>query len=228
MTPAVRWHPFPDARALSEAAVRRILAAESRANSRRGRFTIVLAGGETPRAAYALLARHAAEWRAWHVYFGDERCLPPDDPARNLRMARDALLDCVPIPAAQIHVIQAELGALRAAPLYARLIANIGLFDLVLLGLGEDGHTASLFPGRDLGVEADVIAVADAPKPPPERVTLSAARLSRAHEVLFLVGGEGKRHAVARWRAGEPIPAAAIRPPGGVDVLITAAACPAL
>jgi 6-phosphogluconolactonase len=96
-------------------------------------------------------------------------------------------------------------------------------FDLVLLGLGEDGHTASLFPGHDWGVRSDapdVIAVFDAPKPPPQRVSLSAARLSRAREVLFLVEGIAKRDAVARWRMGANIPARSIRPRAGVDVLV--------
>ncbi len=93
----------------------------------------------------------------------------------------------------------------------------------MLLGLGEDGHTASLFPMHDWGAapdSPDVLAVFDAPKPPPQRVSLSAARLSRAREVLFLVAGESKRDAVKRWRAGEQLPAAAIQPAAGVDVLV--------
>jgi 6-phosphogluconolactonase len=225
---AIRWHALGDARALHETACRRILAAQSRAIARSGEFVIVLAGGETPRGAYTLLASQPAEWRAWHVYFGDERCLPAGDPARNSRMAGDALLDRVPVPPTQIHVIPAELGPERAAAAYAHALAPVGDFDLVLLGLGEDGHTASLFPGGALDAAADVIPVANAPKPPPERVSLSAARLSRAREVVFLVDGESKRDAVGRWRAGERIPAAAIRPPGGLDVLVAAAALPPL
>ena len=126
----------------------------------------------------------------------------------------------------QVHAIPAELGASAAALAYAETLRGVGDFDLVLLGLGEDGHTASLFPGRDWGVAAsapDALAVFDAPKPPPQRVSLSAARLSRTREVLFMVEGEAKRDAVARWRAGEQLPAAAIRPAGGVDVLVESA-----
>jgi 6-phosphogluconolactonase len=140
-------------------------------------------------------------------------------------MAADAWLNRVPIPQDQIHAIPAEFGARAAALAYAETLRGVGDFDLVLLGLGEDGHTASLFPGRDWGVAAsapDALAVFDAPKPP-QRVSLSAARLSRTREVLFLVEGEAKREAVARWRASERLPAGAIRTAGGVDVLVESA-----
>lgn len=224
-----RWHAVADSRALPQVAVAWILEAAARAIAARGQFHLVLAGGETPRGAYRGLCQATADWPAWHVYFGDERCLPAADPARNSRLAGEAWLKHVPIPAAQIHVIPAELGAQRAAAAYAeRLHASgtAGDFDLVLLGLGEDGHTASLFPGRDWGTAPgapDALAVFDAPKPPPERVSLSAARLSRARQVLFLVSGEGKRGALADWQAGKDLPARSIAPPAGVDVLLDAA-----
>ncbi len=230
-----RWHPVADARALPQVAVDWILAAAAAAIAARGQFHLVLAGGETPRGAYRRLRQAQAEWPAWHIYFGDERCLPAADPARNSRLAGDAWLDHVAIPPAQIHVIPAELGALRAAAAYAARLRKLGdfggfgTFDLVLLGLGEDGHTASLFPGRDWGTAPgapDALAVFDAPKPPPERVSLSAARLGRARQVLFLVGGEGKRGALADWQAGKDIPARSIAPPAGVDVLLDAALLP--
>lgn len=186
----------------------------------------MLAGGNTPREIYRALGAARADWSAWNVYFGDERCLPPDDPARNSRMAARAWLDSVPIPAVQVHAIPAESGALRAARMYAELLRAVGDFDLVLLGLGEDGHTASLFPGHDWGTACgapDALPVFDAPKAPPQRVSLSARRLSRAREVIFLVAGESKRRAVAEWRAGKDIPARSIMPPAGVDVLVESA-----
>ena len=139
-------------------------------------------------------------------------------------MAAIEWLDHVPIPKDRVHPIPAELGARAAALAYADTLRGVGEFDLVLLGLGEDGHTASLFPNHDWGTAPDapdVLAVLDAPKPPPQRVSLSAARLSRAREVLFLVAGDSKREPIARWRAGEQLPAAAIRPAAGVDVLIS-------
>jgi len=141
-------------------------------------------------------------------------------------MAREAWLARVPIPRERIHSIPAELGATIAATRYSQVLAGVDDFDLVLLGVGEDGHTASLFPSHDWGTAPgapDAIAVLDAPKAPAERVSLSANRLGRAREVLFLVDGESKREAVDRWRTGQSIPAAAIRPARGVDVLITAA-----
>lgn len=219
----VRWHGFADADALARAAFARICAAATQAIAARGVFRIVLAGGNTPRATYKLLRRADTDWRRWQIYFGDERCVPRADPARNSAMADAAWLAHVPFADTCIHPIPAELGAAAAAKAYAQTLRDIGDFDLVLLGLGEDGHTASLFPGHDWGSGADApdtVQVFDAPKPPPQRVSLSAARLSRTRAVLFLVQGEAKRDAVARWRAGADIAARAIAPAAGVDVLI--------
>lgn len=188
-------------------------------------FHIVLSGGTTPRRLYESLRKADADWAAWHVYFGDERCLPPDHAQRNSQMAALAWLDHVAIPAEQVHPIPAELGAEIAALSYAQIVDRIKQFDLVLLGLGEDGHTASLFPGHEWGTTPNTpsaIAVHDAPKPPPDRVSLSAHRLSAAHQILFQISGESKRQAVKDWRNGVNIPAAAIAPANGVDIYIEA------
>jgi 6-phosphogluconolactonase len=219
----VRWHEVPDLHALHRSALERILAAAAQAIADRGQFRIVLAGGETPRAIYRRLRETKADWAAWHIYFGDERCLPADDPERNSHMASEEWLAHVTVPTGQTYAIPGELGAQKAADAYANMLQAVGDFDLVLLGLGEDGHTASLFPGRDWGTTAaapDAMAVFDAPKPPPQRVTLSAARLSRTRQVLFLVAGEAKHRAVSAWRAESNIPARAITPAVGVDVLL--------
>jgi len=218
-----RWHVVADADALEAAATSRILKAAHAAIARAGAFHLVLAGGGTPRRIYRALSRHTADWPNWHIYFGDERCLPPDDAERNSRMAADAWLDHVPIPPTQIHPIPAELGPVATATAYTQLLAGLGDFDLVLLGLGEDGHTASLFPGHPWGTDADAPAalpVFAAPKPPPERVSLSAQRLSASREVLFLVSGQGKLPAVVAWHGGAVLPAAAIVPTAGVDVML--------
>jgi 6-phosphogluconolactonase len=225
-TESCRWHPVSDERALRQAALETILAGAAQAIRERGRFHLVLAGGNTPREIYRGMSAAQTDWSAWHIYFGDERCLPPSDPQRNSRMAAEVWLDRVSIPPLQLHAIPAELGASRAARMYADTLRTVGDFDLVLLGLGEDGHTASLFSRREWGTapgSADTLAVFDAPKAPSQRVSLSAARLSRARQVLFLVGGESKHRAVAAWRAGEDIPARAIVPPAGVDVLVESA-----
>jgi len=214
-----------DVSELRQLACERILDAARRAIAQRGEFHIVLAGGNTPRAVYRMLSIANADWAHWHIYFGDERCLPADDANRNSKMASDSWLDAVTIPENQIHVIPAEFGADVAAVLYAKDLHTMADFDLVLLGLGEDGHTASLFPGHDWGVTAtaaDVLAVVDAPKLPAQRVTMSAQRLSRTREVLFMVEGKNKREAVSQWQAGAELPVRAIRPDAGVDVLIEA------
>ncbi len=214
-----RWHFSDSSQSWLAQALAYIARAEREALAARGEFHIVLAGGGTPREVYEALAREAHDWRRWQVWFGDERCLPVNHPERNSAMARAALLDQVAVTA--VHLIPAELGPDKAAAAYAAQLAGVGEFDLVILGLGEDGHTASLFPGRRLASDAAAVAVFDAPKPPPERVSLSAPRLSRAHHVLFLVGGAGKRDALVRWQQGDPtLPAASIQPEAGVDVLL--------
>jgi 6-phosphogluconolactonase len=221
-----RWHTVANAQALQQIAIETILASAAGAIQERSQFHIVLAGGNTPREIYHGLSTAETNWSAWHIYFGDERCLPPLDPARNSRMAQEVWLNNVPIPALQLHVIAGELGANEAARQYAAMLRAVGDFDLVLLGLGEDGYTASLFPGHDWGTAPgapDTLAVFDAPKPSPQRVSLSAARLSRARQVIFLVSGESKHRAMEAWRAGEEIPARAIRPAAGVDVLVESA-----
>jgi 6-phosphogluconolactonase len=207
---------------VARAAVQLIAEAASSAIEARGVFRIVLAGGSTPRTVYRALRDLATPWSAWRVYFGDERCLPAEHADRNSRMASAAWLNDVPIPPGNVHPIPAELGPERGAAAYSRVLQEVDDFDLVLLGLGEDGHTASLFPGHDWGQAPGspaALAVHDAPKPPRERVSLSAERLSRARQVVFVVTGAGKREAVTAWRAGEAIPAAAIAPSSSVDVL---------
>ena len=219
----VRWLAVANVSELERTACRRVIGAAKHAIEHRGEFLIVLAGGNTPRGVYRLLREQSADWSRWNVYFGDERCLPADSAERNSRMAADEWLDHVPLPKDQLHRIPAELGANAAALAYSEMLRNVGEFDLVLLGLGDDGHTASLFPDHDWGAALNgptALAVFNAPKPPPERVSLSAARLSLAREVLFLIAGDSKRDAVARWRANENIPVRAIRPSAGADVLI--------
>ncbi|MBU0498444.1 MAG: 6-phosphogluconolactonase [Gammaproteobacteria bacterium] len=223
-----RFHEFDSLAELERAAVRYILETANSSILARNAFRIVLAGGNTPRNIYRALRRADTDWPAWHVYFGDERCLPSAHPERNSQMARTAWLDHVAIPLSQIHVIPGELGPEAAAADYTRKLAEVGEFDLVLLGLGEDGHTASLFPGcgwEKVTASISAIPVEDAPKPPLRRVSLSPARLSLAHHVLFLVSGAGKREAILAWQAGADLPADRIRPHTGVEVFLNLANC---
>ncbi len=220
-----RWHLYPTADALAMRACQIILRAAREAIAARGRFRLVLAGGATPLAVYAKLATSPADWGTWEIYFGDERCLPPEHAERNSRGAADAWLDHVAIPRSQIHPIPSERGPDAAAQLYSKLIESALPFDLVLLGLGEDGHTASLFPGRPVD-EVLVIPVRKAPKPPPDRVSLSSTALSNTHQVFFLITGQNKQKAVGAWLTGKEIPASRISPAGGVDIFLDWAAWP--
>ena len=213
-----RWQNFETQEAINQATLNRILVAASDAIASRGRFSIVLAGGSTPKSVYALLKDATADWANWHVFHNDDRCLPLDNAERNSLMARTAWLNHVSIPANQIHDIPAELGNIEGAKAYAKTLAGLPAFDLVLLGLGEDGHTASLFPNQPVDNSADAVPVFDAPKPPADRITVSQQRLSNAREVIFLVTGAGKQDAVNHWRNVVAIPATLITPENGVDV----------
>lgn len=201
---------FPCADDVAGAAADFILEQANKSIAARGRFHLVLAGGRTPEAAYRHLAEAHTDWDAWYVAFGDERCLPPDDPERNSRMAAEVWLDQVPIPAANRFAIPAELGPEKGAKAYAKTIETLLPFDLVLLGMGEDGHTASLFPGHGFEPEQLVVGVHDAPKPPPERISLDYRTLAEGHCTLVLVTGEGKRAAIQQWREDQPLPIARV------------------
>jgi 6-phosphogluconolactonase len=188
----------PDA--LADAVAEHIVACAADAISSSGRFTLALAGGSTPRAAYSRLATRDSglelDWRRVHVLWGDERCVPPDDPRSNYRMAKEALLDRVPIPPDQIHRIKGEDDPERAAAEYERelraLLGDDGL-DLALLGMGEDGHTASLFPGQAAVHErARWVMAVPAPDGKLWRVTLTPALLNRSSNVTFVVSGASK------------------------------------
>lgn len=209
---------------LARLAAERILASARRAIAARGCFRLVLAGGRTPLNAYTLLVDETSDWDRWHIFFGDERCLPPEDPERNSHAAEAHFLGRVPIPGDNVHPIPAELGAEAAAKAYAELIAPQLPFDLVLLGLGEDGHTASLFPGHEISEGVLAMPVHQAPKPPPDRVSLTPDAIASSRQVLVLVAGAGKREALTQWRAGVDLPISRIGSQGSVEVLMDAAA----
>ena len=218
------WNIFRDPAEVAEAAAEIIGEMARHAIEQRGLFSLVLAGGSTPAQVYRLLCRQEQDWSRWEFFFGDERCLPRFHPDRNSVMARALLLDRVPLEEHQVHEIPAELGPEKGALKYESLVRNSLPFDLVLLGLGEDGHTASLFPGHRHPDTRLVVPVRDAPKPPPERVSLNVPALSNCRGLLFLVTGESKRQALADWRRGQPIPASRIHPPKPPEVLVDEAA----
>jgi len=215
-----RWHYLETAEQVAEAASRQILAAAEQAILERGRFKLVLAGGNTPEKVYKLLAASKADWSKWYIYYGDERCLPADHSDRNSLLAERALLDKVSIPVEQIFTIPAERGPEAAAEQYRQTVADALPFDMVLLGMGEDGHTASLFPGHLHNPDELTHAVHNSPKPPPERVSISARGLSDTRELIFLITGANKQEPVKNWRLGHDLPVAAIKPENAVDIYI--------
>jgi 6-phosphogluconolactonase len=170
--------------------------------------TVALAGGSTPRRLYERLAGSDFPWAETEVFFGDERCVPPDHPASNHRMASEALFSTVP---ARVHRMRGEVCDARAYEEELSRVFGAGLpeFDLVLLGLGEDGHTASLFPG-DPALRATAERVVQVQRPDYARLTLTLPVLSAAKVALFLVSGTPKRDALRRLLAGDDIPAARV------------------
>jgi 6-phosphogluconolactonase len=201
-------------------------------------FTVALSGGSTPKGLYARLAqepyRTEVPWDLIHVFWGDERCVPPDDADSNYKLAADALLSQVPLPETNIHRVPTDTGdCAQAAADYAQeLVTFFGLegralphFDLLLLGVGDDGHTASLFPGQAALDEREVLVVASPPgrlPPQVDRVTLTLPVLNAARHVVFLATGPGKREIVNRILAGVEategalLPAQRVRPADGM------------
>lgn len=204
--PELRVRTFESAEALAAASGARVLESGRQALERHGRFLLGVSGGRTPAATFAWLtsARAAFDWTRAQLYFADERAVPPDHADSNFRMVRETLIDPLHIPPRQIHRMKGEYPDLEAAAeeYEARLPAAL---DLVLLGIGEDGHIASLFPGGAAVIELErrVLPVLDAPKPPPRRLTLTPRALAEAHEVLVLATGEAKAAAVAAALEGE-------------------------
>lgn len=227
LTPDVRV--FPNLEALSREAARDLTENIAATAAEAGRFTLVLAGGSTPRALYRLLAsehRDQIPWAQVHLFWGDERYVPQDDPRSNYRLAREALLDHVPIPPEHVHPMPTDFpdpdAAARAYEdmLRSRFASPWPRFDAVLLGLGTDGHTASLFPGSPALEEQERwVAAVRAPVEPSLRLTLTLPVLNHAAHVSFLVAGEDKAPALHRVLAGAPhprtCPAAGVRPHSG-------------
>ena len=235
--PRSRCYVLPTAEALAEAAAQRFAQAACDAVQTRGEFVVALSGGNTPRSLYARLAAPpyatAVPWSEVAVLWGDERCVPPDEAASNYRMAREALLDHVPIPAAHVHRIRGEDDPVAAARAYEQTLRSAlrtpngpprdapgARIDLVLLGLGDDGHTASLFPGGPALTNGEPWVVAHYVAAVSQwRVTLTPVIINAAAEVLFLVSGGSKAAIVRRVLEGplrpHELPAQLIAPAAG-------------
>lgn len=220
----------PDSDALTRAAADLFAAEAQAALQAKERFAVALSGGSTPRALYQLLADTPLAWENIHLFWGDERCVPPDHADSNYRMTAESLLNRIAIPPENIHRIQGELppeeAALRYEDELRRFFADAPRFDLILLGLGDDGHTASLFPDSPALHERTrwVAAVPHAAPPLPlvPRVTLTLPVLNAARQVLFLVSGAGKAQRLAevlRAPTASPLLPASMVRPGHGDIL---------
>jgi 6-phosphogluconolactonase len=221
---------FDDAEAVARAAAERFVELARSAIDTAGHFSVALAGGSTPKRTFQLLAsdefKDRVDWARVHVFFGDERCVPPTDANSNYRMADEALLSRVPVPAQNIHRMMGEGDAAANARLYEDDLETFfsGMswprFDLVLLGMGDDGHTASLFPGTPALKEQRAWVAANwVEKLNAFRITLTAPAINHAAHVIFLVTGAGKADRVAEVTSGaresERLPSQLIHPENG-------------
>jgi 6-phosphogluconolactonase len=212
-----------------------ILAEARAAIMQGGLFRLALAGGETPRVVHQELVRTAADlpWNRVQITFGDERCVPPDDPDSNYRMAKESLVDRVPLPSGNIFRIRGEIAPEDAAHEYEEMLATVAarfsepryVHDLILLGMGPDGHTASLFPGSPALAETGRNVIpARGPKPPPQRITMTFPLLNAARRVCFLINDAAKIPLVEKISAGDlSYPAAQVQPVNGTVTWLVAA-----
>jgi 6-phosphogluconolactonase len=223
----VSVHVYSSSEELSRAAAREFAAGAEEAIEERGRFAVVLAGGSTPETLYGILARDYSDridWSKVYVFFGDERAVPPHHEDSNLKMASEVLLDHVPV--ANVHRIKGELSPEEAAEAYEEELRtffqteDVPRFDLILLGLGADGHTASLFPETPaLEIHDRWVVANPVPRLNTTRITLTVPVINAARAVIFLVAGEDKAEALKETLEGDAdprvYPAKLVQPPGG-------------
>jgi 6-phosphogluconolactonase len=164
-----------------------------------GSFKIVLAGGKSLIPTYKILSHSNADWSRWHIYIGDERCLPLKNKERNDHNINIIWLNNSPIPKKNIHFIRAELDAKQAVWHYETTLEEVENFDVTLLSMGEDGHTASLFPGHQYDNKRDVVIINNSPKKPKQRISLSYSRLNQSNKVFKIISGSLKCNAVRQW-----------------------------
>jgi 6-phosphogluconolactonase len=220
---------FPEEVSLANAAAQLVLDCSAAAIARDGHFALALAGGSTPRYLYQKLAsetyKQRVNWAKTYFFWGDERCVPPDHPESNFRMARQAVLDFVPIPPDQIYRMPGEINPQTGADVYQQTLSRFFetiqrgdyTFDVVLLGLGEDGHTASLFPGIKEATDPKSWVIASYIRAFDSwRLSLTPAIINKASKVIFLVSGSNKANILHEVLCGQnDYPAQLIRPHRG-------------
>jgi len=196
---------FFDIESLSKKLSNNILKIAKRSINVRGCFKIVLAGGTSLISTYKILCKAESDWGNWHIYIGDERCLPLNDKIRNDYNINKVWLKNSLIPKKNINFIHSELGVENGALHYERVVENIGYFDVVLLGIGEDGHTASLFPGHVYN-DKDIVIERNSPKYPKNRISMSYSRLNKSRFVFKVISGSSKSNFINFLLKGKSFP----------------------
>jgi len=217
-----KWNVFKEFDDASKAAANFLANKIQEVIQTKGICHVALSGGKSPARCLNYLSEKPLEWDMVHWYLADERCYPQGHADRNDRMLKENLWSL--ISPANIHVMPAELGAEQAAEIYRKVINKIEHIDIAFLGVGEDGHTASLFPGNAALLDMhSVVPVYDSPKPPSNRVSLSIDSLKKTPCRIVLAGGEGKTSIVSRIKAGESLP---INSLGDIDWFVDEAVVP--
>lgn len=225
----VQVRVFQDLEALSRAAAELFVNLAKQSIAKQGKFVVALSGGSSPKRLYELLGsppyRDAVSWSQVHFFWADERCVPPDHPESNYKLAFDTLLSVVPVLDANVHRVTGEGGPDKAAKNYEEIVQKFfgspGVieFDLIILGAGEDGHTASLFPGSPILLETTRLAYpVYLEKPKRDRVTLTLSALNKSSHILFLVFGRAKADIVSgiiEGKNAQHYPAGLVRPENG-------------
>ena len=200
------WFIFKNIDRLSEQLANDILNIAKNSIKLNDNFKIVLAGGESVLSLYKILSNSKSDWSKWHIYMGDERCLPLEDKDRNDNIINKVWLNSSPIPKENINFMNAELGADNAALHYEGVLKSIGDFDIVLLSIGEDGHTASLFPNHLYDENKSVVVEYNSPKYPKDRISMSYSRFDQSKNIFKVINGSSKQAAVDLWLKGEVLP----------------------
>jgi 6-phosphogluconolactonase len=200
------WFVFEDINKLSNQLANDILDIAKNSIKLSDSFKIVLTGGNSILNTYKVLSNSESDWDKWHIYLGDERCLPIGDKDRNNHIINQVWLSNSQILKKNIHYIQAELGADDGAVHYEKVLNSANDFDVTLLSMGEDGHTASLFPGHLYDKNKDVVTECNSPKYPKERISMSYLRLNKSKNVFKILSGSSKQEALDLWLKGRVLP----------------------
>ncbi|MPQ76008.1 6-phosphogluconolactonase [Hydrogenovibrio sp. JE_KL2] len=205
------WIALQTAEEVAQKVTEQVLLIADESISQKGSFHFITAGGTTPNRCYELLCEAEADWKRWHIYMGDERCYPATNAERNsFALTQHWLGKQKQIPNNQIHFMPTELGLEAASRAYNDIVhavvGSVGCFDLCLLGMGEDGHTASLFPGHFYIEDQYTVLERQSPKPPNERLSLSFETLCNSKTVIKVVTGASKHPAIQQWLKGENLP----------------------